>query len=128
MSVMFAPFSGQCYMQYGGERCVMCAEVIPPLQQTITKLRAWAQVAQDGSIFFARQIPGSEVIEETGHLPRECLPAWTAEIFAGMYFWRDHISKAFSATVVHCAQMLPDELSELEGCSKEIETTWHLQS
>ena len=127
MSVMFAPFAGLCFMQYGGERCVMCAPVLPPLEGSVEKLRVWVQVTKDGSMFFLRQVADSHTPEETGLLPKEALPDWTSEFFISMYFWRDHLLKPLASTVVHCEKLLPPALRELEGSRREIDTTWHLQ-
>ncbi|CAE7205590.1 NRPB10L [Symbiodinium natans] len=127
VSVKFAPFEGLCYMQYGGERCVMCARVLPPLEGTVTKLRAWVQVMEDGGLFFLRQDTDSERIEESGLIPKEFLPAWTVEFFACMYFLRGSLLKPLVSTVVHSEKMLPPDMPELEGSRKEVETTWHLQ-
>ena len=126
MSVMFAPFAGLCYMQYGGERCVMCATVLPPVERTVTKLRAWVRVTEEGGLFFLREDPESAEIEETGLIPKEALPSWKSEFFACMYFWRDHLLTPIMSTVIHSEKMLPGDLPELKGSHIELDTTWHL--
>ncbi|CAE7642202.1 NRPB10L [Symbiodinium sp. CCMP2456] len=121
MSVMFAPFAGLCYMQYGGERCVMSATVLPPVEGTVSALRAWVQVTEEGGLFFLRQDPQSAKIEETGLIPKEALPSWKSEFFACMYFWRDHLLTPITSTVIHSEKMLPGDLPELEGSHIEVD-------
>ncbi|CAJ1383172.1 unnamed protein product [Effrenium voratum] len=125
ISLMFAPMSGQCYMQYLDSQCIVSTSVLPPVPEPVDgPISVWAKVAEDGGIFFLRQIPGCTV-EESGKLPRKALPLWAAEFFVCVYLWMDYLKTPVSISVPYSAKKLPISL-ELAFPQREIESTWHL--
>ena len=125
MSLLFAPFSGLLYMQYRGDSCLMSTPALPALNENVAVLRVWAQVKEDGSIFFLREKGGT--VETTGLLPQDALPKWASEYFVCGHIWRAYLPNPLEMTVEHSHEDLPSEL--LPYVPKEpIETTWQLLS
>ena len=124
MSVLFAPFSGLCYMQYRGEACVLSTPALPAVTGTIGELRAWAVVSEDGGIFFLRQGPEKQ-IESTGILPRNALPRWASEYFVCAHVWRAFLPNALDMSVVYSQARLPVNL-QAYAPEKHVDSTWQL--
>ena len=124
MSVLFAPFSGLCYMQYRGEACVLSTPALPAVTGTCGELHAWAVVSEDGGIFFLRQGPEKQ-IETTGILPRNALPRWASEYFVCAHVWRAFLPNALDMTVVYSQARLPVNL-QAYAPEKHVDSTWQL--
>ena len=122
MSLLFAPFSGLCYMQYRGDSCLLSTPALPALDSTFSgPLEAWAKVSPDGSIYFLRK---ADDIQATGRLPKSALPQWACEYFVCAHLWRGYLPKSIEMSVIYSSQKLPCHLRDFEPESY-VTSTWH---
>lgn len=128
MSVLFAPYSGICYMQYRGDSCLLSTPVLSPLNEPCAgPLQAWVKIAEDGSMYFLRQTLEDGKVEASGILPRDTLPRWACEYFVCAHVWRAHLANPLDLRVVYSCINLPGELREYAP-KTNVESTWSLHS
>ncbi|CAE8628740.1 unnamed protein product [Polarella glacialis] len=125
MSVMFAPASGQCWMQYAQGVPMMRTQALPPVDAS-EPVEAWVKVTADGGIFFLRQRQGHP-LEESGLLPHDSLPSWAAEYFATLYLWTSDLEVPVAASVIYSGEDLPKKLLSAGAPHFEITGAWHLE-
>merc|ERR1719201_303332 len=70
MSVKFAPFSGNCFVDHNGN--VEDIQTLPLTPSADLEVRVWIHLREDGGIRFLRQFLGSE-LEDAGLIPCERL-------------------------------------------------------
>jgi len=73
VTVLFAPFSGQCQMLFEDENEVLQATALPRVSPCAQRVEAWLSISQSGALGFFRRQQGSNVIESSGSLVREAI-------------------------------------------------------
>lgn len=124
VSLLFAPFSGKCYIQTGVYGPWIDTQMLPTLHAA-PELCAWAQVTENGSIRFLRQVLGCE-LEETDSLGPECcfFPQSVDEYYVHMHLWPSDLKAPLNVSVEYCGTSFPCgmNVSELEdGLPPEME-------
>ena len=62
VTVLFAPFSGQCQMLFEDENEVLQATALPQVSQCTQRVEAWLSIIQSGALHFVRQCGVSSVL------------------------------------------------------------------
>ena len=114
-------------MQYRGEACVLSTAALPALTEPVGELCAWANVCDDGSMFFMRECgaPGEKKIEATGILPRDAFPRWASEYFVCAHVWRSYLPSPLEMQMFHSEHSLPRDM-RAHLPEHHVDSTWQL--
>jgi len=125
MSVMLAPFSGQCFIQHGQDGPMMMAEVLPTVSEHESVI-VWIQVTAFGGVRFLRQV-GEKTPEEAGYLPPDCLPRWICQYFGCIHFWcHEMAAKEVNVSIEYSASQFPPGLDVPAAPDDTTDAVWSL--
>eukprot|EP00931_Biecheleriopsis_adriatica_P115331 TRINITY_DN91137_c0_g1_i1.p1 TRINITY_DN91137_c0_g1~~TRINITY_DN91137_c0_g1_i1.p1 ORF type:complete len:329 (-),score=47.23 TRINITY_DN91137_c0_g1_i1:11-940(-) len=124
ISILFAPFTGQCFIQYGHGGPAVQSQLLTAVS-TLHSLIAWVQVTPSGSIRFLRQFDGKDP-EDAGFLAAESLPKFISEYYTSVDFWSANLDTTVKVSIEHSGPRFPGSMPVCEKCSREIDTDWEL--
>jgi hypothetical protein len=135
-SLMFAPFSGNLFMEFDSETCLQ-ASVLKPLDVVPVALRIWIQVFENGAIRFLRHEEDQD-LEDVGSLPlfgipcvqswvEECLPrveSWIEQYFPCIYVYGQSLTSAALVSVDHVGDSCSTRF--VDKPATELDAVWSL--
>lgn len=120
--VMFAPFSGRCFLEAGNgafTRRTQALQSVPDVREVYI----WIQVTEDYGIRFFRQFKGSQ-LEDTGLLPPRMFPCWIQSYFAFIDLWGCDLESEVNVSVEHSGSAFPASMLNSSKPGAEIRTAW----
>jgi len=123
LSLMIAPFSGHCFIQYSGRGPTMRTAALQCLDVVPDSLRVWIQVTGSGAVRFLRHVEGSEP-EDAGLFPPESFPEWAYEYFACLHFWGHTLKAVATVSIDHAGDSFPSWFADTPA--KEMDTVWEV--
>lgn len=98
VSVLCAPWSGRCMLQFPGEH-KMFAQAMPPLTEDLSdSVELYVTISRSGDVEFVRVSQVANAIVRSGRMPRGIFPNWASTIFPAISV---HIAEvSFETTVL----------------------------
>eukprot|EP00450_Noctiluca_scintillans_P001883 CAMPEP_0194494358 /NCGR_PEP_ID=MMETSP0253-20130528/12289_1 /TAXON_ID=2966 /ORGANISM="Noctiluca scintillans" /LENGTH=312 /DNA_ID=CAMNT_0039335461 /DNA_START=68 /DNA_END=1006 /DNA_ORIENTATION=- len=124
MTLLFAPFSGQCLMWFEEQNQVVHAAALPPVSADAQRVEAWLSVTENGALSFCRRQQGSNKVESCGFQVRGAIVPniWSSYMYKPcLCFSLPKLTARVEASVRWASDRLPLEVQQGE---EEFDAVW----
>jgi len=129
VTVLFAPFSGQCMMWFEDDNEVLQATTLPPVSLGGERVEAWLSISDGRALNFFRRQQDSSIVEVCGSLGQQAiLPVWWSSCLCQpcLCFSLSTLTANVGASVQWVGDQLPVDTQTVQGgfdavwCEEEV--------